>query len=301
MGEIDPNPNNACKFCSMCRRFIFRGTHTSLGFLHCSGLDVWPPIYYPPELIGPWNVPPDNDIDIEKIAGARRLNEVVSIDDPDKVIPGYGYDVRWGKPGVCDGTAHSWCDKHEEATCLMGGTQDNHGMICFNGLSGWVVFDVKGVKNGFIGAKMESWHLAKDNKVTAGWTEVNNGGKGNYEKSGRARILHEQNQRAMALDQIRLMDEEIEREILQDPERRLLKGGKSCGLGENYIFEFAINGKITSWTKEQFCEQYTRLAYNTDMVRFMDDEKQSGDFELALRIKNNGSTEEMCITHLYWS
>ena len=61
MGDLDPTPNNAY---------------------------LWPPVYYPPELIGPWNVVPENDVDVVEVAGARRLKEVVSIDDNDKIIPG---------------------------------------------------------------------------------------------------------------------------------------------------------------------------------------------------------------------
>jgi hypothetical protein len=275
MNDIDPTPNNAY---------------------------VWPPIYYPPELVGPWNVPPENDIDVVQIAGARKLKvaDVKSIDDDDVITPGYGIDIQWGRPGHCDGSSHSWCDKTETSNCLMGMTQDNQGKICFNGLSGWVVFEVKGVKHGFIGAKMISWSTNKDNKVTAGWTEVNNGGKGNYEKSGSERMLREQNQKARILDEIQRMDEEIQSEIL-DPEHRRLGGGKSCGLSGEYIFEWAINGKVVSWNQQQFCDQYTRLAYNTDMVKFMDDETKTGDFELAMRIKNTGSKQQTCITHLYWA
>ncbi len=102
MGDLDPTPNNAY---------------------------LWPPIYYPPELIGPWNVPPANDVNVEQIAGARRLTG-----DDDAIVPGYGFDVGWGRPGHCDGSSHSWCDKSEQSNCLMGGTQDNRGSICFNGL-----------------------------------------------------------------------------------------------------------------------------------------------------------------------
>ena len=218
------------------------------------------------------------------------------------MISGYGIDIKWGRPGHCDGSSHSWCDKTESSDCLMGNTQDSHGMICFNDLSGWLVFDVKGVKHGFIGAKMENWHTNKDNKVTAGWTEVNNGGTGNYNATGRQRRLLEQNQRRMILAENNRMQADLDREVLQDPERRQLGGGKSCGYGpEDYTFEYAINGKIVTWNKKQFCEQYTRLAYNTDMIRFMDDEKMTGDFEFAMRLKNTGSNEEMCITHLYWA
>ena len=92
------------------------------------------------------------------------------------IVPGYGIYVKWGRPGVCDGTAHAvsdtsdgvlrsrydthiitkqWCDKRCEGTCFMSGAQDNRGMVCFNSLSGWLVFDVKNIKHGFIGARME--------------------------------------------------------------------------------------------------------------------------------------------------
>lgn len=139
-------------------------------------------------------------------------------------------------------------------------------------------------------------------KVTKGWTEVNNGGKGNYGNSGTERMLHEQSQKQIILDEMKRKDNELEREILKDPERRHLGGGQHCGFGP-YVFEWAINGKIVSWDYDQFCEQYTRLAYNLDVIKFMDDESQTGDFELAMRIKFTGtrSKEEMCITHLYWA
>lgn len=285
MGSIDPTKNN---------------------------MYVWPPVYLPPEMIGPWNVPPEDDIDVVQIAGARKLEEDSSVKSSvstvgpriladDEILPGYGLDINWGRPGHCDGSSHSWCDKTEGSNCLMGATQDTHGTICFNGLSGWLVFDVKGVKHGFIGARMEAWHTNKENKVTAGWTEVNNGGKGNYDKRGRERLLHEQNQRQAILKKYQRMNDDIEREVMQDPERRRLGGGQHCGFGE-YVFEWALNGKIVSWSQSEFCDQYTRLAYNADFIRFLDDEKVTGDFELAMRIKNtSGSQEEMCITHLYWA
>ena len=128
MGDLDPTPDNAY---------------------------LWPPVYYPPELVGPWEIVPENDVDIAAIASARRLEskQVVSIDDNDKIIPGYGIDIQWGRSGHCDGTSHSWCDKNEASACLMGNTQDAHGEICFNDLSGWLVFEVKGVKHGFIGVR----------------------------------------------------------------------------------------------------------------------------------------------------
>jgi len=221
----------------------------------------------------------------------------------DKISPGYGLNVKWGRIGVCDGTSHHWCDKTCESGCLMGGAQDNRGMVCFDGFSGWLVFDVPNVKHGFIGARMEPWHGAEETPITAGWTEENNGGKGNYDKRGRERQLHEEYLEEQRKEGIARMEQEIEQDIHAegDPTRRRLGGGQSCGGAADYTFEWAINGTIVSWNKAKFCEHFTRLNYNLDVIKFMDDETQTGNFELAMRMTNVGRGLAMCISHLYWA
>lgn len=101
------------------------------------------------------------------------------------------------------------------------------------------------------------------------------------------------------------MAKEIEEDILLgDSTRRRLGGGQSCGQSGEYIFEFAINGKIVaSWDKALFCKHYTRAGYNNDLVKFLDDVTVTGDIELAMRMSPNHSNKGgvMCITHLYWS
>jgi len=181
-------------------------------------------------------------------------------------------------------------------------------MICFDGLSGWLVFDVKNVKHGFIGARMEAWRKAENVPTTAGWKEVNNGGRGNYDKRGRKRKLHKEHQRQMMEEGIEQMKYEIEEDIKFFKEggdstntTRRLGGGQSCGIGGDYTFQFAINGEIVSWNQAEFCKHYTRLNYNLDVIKFLDDEKKTGDFELAMRMTNGGRGKVMCITHLYWS
>ena len=100
------------------------------------------------------------------------------------------------------------------------------------------------------------------------------------------------------------MRQEIEQDIAAegDPKsHRQLGGGQSCGAGE-YTFEFAINGVITTWTKAQFCDHYTRLAYNLDVIKFMDHDSLIGDnIELAMRLTPDSVRSTMCITHLYWA
>lgn len=322
-GDVDPNPNN--KY-------------------------MWEPIYLPPDLPSPWETPPEDDVDVLRVAGARRLDAAAghrngrelrrrSLDpasvwsefksgrdefldqisgdkyrnatdmrrlasDKDAIVPGYGVWVDWGKDGYCDGTNHNWCAKSKESSCLMGGTHDNRGSVCFDGLSGWVVFDVKNVKHGFIGARMEPWRGKGIVETTNGWTDVNNGGKGNYDKSEdqRSRTLRrEREMQAMRADTER-METEIEEAIVdEDPAGRKLGGGQSCGVVDDYTFEWSINGKVTSWNKAQFCDRFTRLAYNIDVMVFLDDASQSGDFELGMRMTNVGREGTMCLTHLYWA
>jgi len=224
----------------------------------------------------------------------------------DAIEPGLGLGVKWGRTGVCDGSSHHWCDKKCDSNCLMGGAQDNRGMVCFDGTSGWLVFDVKGVKHGFIGGRMEPWH--KPNEIpemgiTNGWTEENNGGDGNYGKSGGARRLVEERSRRAVREGVERMEEEIARDIEAegDISRRRLGGGQSCGLtGNDYTFEFAINGSVVTWDKAKFCEHFTRLNYNLDVIKFMDDPDKTGDFEVAMRMAGN-TKEVMCISHLYWA
>ncbi len=296
------------------------------------------PVYLPPDRPAPWTVPPDiSEPFAPSIAAARRLaanqdedggygrllrSSVRSRDfhrvrhreaaralnvsvDNDAITPGLGIQVNWGIPGVCDGSSHHWCGKTAASNCLMEGTQDNRGSLCFNGFSGWVVLDLKGVKHGFIGARMEAWSGGGADAITAGWTEVNNGGRGNYDKRGRERRLHEEHQERHRREYIERMKREIEDDILAegDPTRRRLGGGQSCGLHGDYLFEFAINGKVMgSWNMAKFCEHYTRVAYNMDVIKFMDDQSQTGDIELAMRMApvDGKKGPAMCLTHLYW-
>lgn len=149
----------------------------------------------------------------------------------DAIEPGLGLGVKWGRKGVCDGSSHHWCDKTCDSSCFMAGSQDNRGMVCFDGTSGWLVFDVKGVEHGFIGGRMEPWHKPGEIPelgITNGWTEVNNGGDGNYGKSGEARRLVEERSRRAVREGVERMKEEIARDIEAegDVSRRRLGGSR---------------------------------------------------------------------------
>lgn len=191
-------------------------------------------------------------------------------------------------------------------------------LVCFNGLSGWVVFELKNVNHGFIGARLESWRKKTQMKMTWGWKGENNGGKGNYARRGRDLREFEEHIDQKNEENLERMKQEIEEEVeaegdeerrrlLEDrrfgAERRRLGGGQSCGIAGDFNFEFAINnGTITTWNQGQFCQHYTRLNYNLDVVKFLDDPTKTGDMEIAMRMTTPaGEGQVMCMTHLYWS
>lgn len=164
---------------------------------------------------------------------------------------------------------------------------------------------VKTIRRGHcISARLEPWHGAEETPITNGWKEENNGGDGNYNKQGRERELHEEHMEQQMKEGIERMRQEILDDVHteDDPSRRRLGGGQSCGFGSDYTFEFAINGEVkASLSKGEFCQRFTRLNYNLDVFKFMDDKDFSGDVELAMRMTNCGRGAVMCISHLYWA
>ena len=263
----------------------------------------------PPKLAKEEIVPKEVEEKIDSVgAEGHESSSKTRLLEDDAIVPGYGMHVKWGRSGVCDGSSHHWCDKPCGSGCLMGGAQDNRGMVCFNGLSGWVIFDIKNVKHGFIGARMEPWHGGGEMHLTDSWSEVNNGGKGNYDKDDDERKLHDEYVERKMRESIEEMKQEIEDDIQAegDPTRRRLGGGQSCGVAGPYTFEWAINDgegwMLYSWDKGKFCEHFTRLNYNLDVIKFMDDESKTGDFSLAMRMTAPaGKGEVMCVSHMYWA
>ena len=90
----------------------------------------------------------------------------------------YGYNAGMGLELIVVDRVHtydSFMPKRDPN--LMTGSQDNRGNVCFNGFgfSGWLVLDVKDVKHGFIGARMEAWGGTGADGATEGWTERRTG------------------------------------------------------------------------------------------------------------------------------
>ena len=81
----------------------------------------------------------------------RNLDEV-------KIIPGEGWASHGHPAGFCDGTSNAVCYREKGAKsnhCLMSGHNDARGVMKGDGLSGWLVLQLKDVTEGIFMARME--------------------------------------------------------------------------------------------------------------------------------------------------
>ncbi len=94
--------------------------------------------------------------------------------DDSTVVPGEGWTVLNHPSGFCDGTSNAECKRQEGDGCLMSGHNDSRSVVKGDGLSGWLVFDLKDMKEGLFMARAEAWHDHNSNPRTEGWTTENN-------------------------------------------------------------------------------------------------------------------------------
>ena len=71
----------------------------------------------------------------------------------------------------CDGTVDSFCNKGKTNNCLLYNHNDGRNGLNFDGYSGWLLFNLPKVENGYIVIKMESYHSTAS---PSGWTSINN-------------------------------------------------------------------------------------------------------------------------------
>mmetsp|Transcript_23939 Transcript_23939/g.51692 ORF Transcript_23939/g.51692 Transcript_23939/m.51692 type:complete len:928 (+) Transcript_23939:79-2862(+) len=185
-----------------------------------------------------------------------------------KIIPGEGWTGKGHPAGFCDGTSNAICYREKSSHCLMSGHNDARGMMQGDGLSGWLVLELKDVTEGIFMARMESYHPYNSNKRTEGWKAVNNG---------------------------------------RDDGRRKLKAPPPPLL-PTFLFEVAVNGVIqSSWNSTEYQAQCHYISYNNAICVLWDDEQwplknEKEDVEFAIRLGGDGSRADMmALTHVYYA
>lgn len=80
------------------------------------------------------------------------------------------------------------------------------------------------------------------------------------------------------------------------------EGEKS--LPESFSLEFAINGEVTTWTKEEFDERTGRFHDLVEVATLLDDENFSAGPKVELAVRALGCPADTCafgIPNIYWA
>ena len=189
---------------------------------------------------------------------------------PKHLPVGKGWVVRNAVTGYCDGSAQSMCGRFNTSTCLMAGHNDYTN-------SGFMGDDVSGWLVLRIPAVKMGILLARFeilgpnvNKRTEGWTKVDNGATEGNDGGDRTR--HRQ---------------------LQE-----------------FTFEFAIDGQITTWDAERFDKEAIPIADDMKLHWLMKEMGETGDvgsddgtnIELSIRITSKKPRSVgILLTHIYYA
>jgi hypothetical protein len=239
------------------------------------------PIYEPPEVFNQDLHPPAGAVDVLNIVEAgvdfrSTLNPDYATNyykKPKFAAPnkmpygkGVGIDQRAGD-NYCDGSVDSFCGKGPKDTCLLAGTNDERSGLMIDGYSGWTVLNLPDVKYGYVAIKFESWHQKNSNTLTDGWTSENN--ENNESNS------------------------------------RHLKGPAAEPYCDDFRFETAIDGKVTSWNYEEFSKRNHVAQRVLEVATVLQDENYTGgeekEVEFAFRLTGCGRDKTFKISHVYWA
>lgn len=259
-------------------------------------------IYEPPDVFNPSLHPPEEDIDVLSIVEA-------GVPFPSILAPTYAQNV-YAKPkflnpphvpvgkGVvletragdefCDGSLNSFCNRGEENSCLLSAHNDGRNGFKFDSFSGWIVMNIPDLLYGYVIVKLETWHPSESVKKTEGWTSINN------ETIPSQRYL---------LDALSFPHSaNVTNNSL--PRSRTLKK-KPPELCDNFKFEYAINGVVTTMDKETFLRTKQNLARVVETVVLLNNTDFTGgvarEVEVAIRITGCARINIFKMSHIYWA
>lgn len=257
--------------------------------------------YDPPDVYNPKLHPPGDALDViailesgvefvPNLARIRRRKALLPTDqNPQKpgastfnpeIVAGKGWSRQgMGSNDMCNGEIDSWCNKHDSNKCLLTGHNDQRGELVFDSYSGWGIFELPNVKEGLIIIKYHDWNQPNFNLVTKGWCSVNN-----------ETPCGTENGRALGEE-----EEEVRRQLKpQVP--------AYC---DDFVFEFAIDGKVTTWDKDTWVKNLVQAQRVVQITTLLDDPGFTGgtikNVELAMRITGCAQHKPLALTHIYWA
>lgn len=210
------------------------------------------------------------------------------------IIPGRGWQHMEEYPGECDGSYHTHCARHYLDSCPMLGHHDSRGYVAGNEFSGWLVLEIPRVEKGIIILKLYTWLGKKDNHMTMDWTSVNN-----------ERRLQEQFDTLTATSSKNITsrsdDDDVNDKDWIENQRHLKSD--PVVFPETFQFDFAINGKISTLSKEAFFEKISNVQRVVQDLTVLDDPNfgPKENVEVAIRLRGCGVANNIGVTHVYWA
>ena len=135
-----------------------------------------------------------------------------------------------------------------------------------NEFSGWLVLNIPEIKRGLILVKIDAFYSRDANTITTNWTSVNN---------ERRKARHRQ-----------------------------LGRYSFSGQPDTMVFEYAINGQVTTLPRDDFLQRLSQAQLHRVVwvLTLLDDETFTGnDVELAIRMRGCGRQCTYGVTHVYWA
>lgn len=257
-------------------------------------------LYTGPDVHNPYLDLPERATDVCAIvSNGRTYNSEMQrrqrrLQQQDPIAPGLGWIMSdgLGKNGYCDGTYNSECGRKAHSRCLLSGHNDGRAGIMFDSYSGWLVMTLPQLQEGVIMTKIETWYGAGSNPMTKNWTSIDNKG---LRQNLRANNLTNRSPFFMSSEGNETSDRRLWRKKALPPE--------TC---DNFQFQFAVDGIVTTWNKTDWLKQNHFFQQTVELQILLDDPKftsEPKDVELAIRMTGCGDTSKktMSLTHIYFA
>mmetsp|Transcript_27767 Transcript_27767/g.65251 ORF Transcript_27767/g.65251 Transcript_27767/m.65251 type:complete len:895 (-) Transcript_27767:3416-6100(-) len=199
----------------------------------------------------------------------------------DTITPGKGWEVWEEPPGFCDGTYNATCGRWTGDDCFLNGHHDARAAVIGNEFSGWLVMSLKDLKEGIIILKLHTWHTEEESTLTKGWTSVEN----------QQRRLGQSSTSFEAKD-------------VTPANRMLTRDYSTPELSDEFAFDYAIDGEITTLTKDQLLKEKKNIQRVVETLTILDDPNftsEAKDVEIAIRLRGCGRSIVFGVSHVYWA
>jgi hypothetical protein len=217
----------------------------------------------------------------------RRLEEAIT--------PGKGWEVFGEPQGLCDGTYEAQCGHSTNNDCFLSGHHCSRGAVIGNEWSGWLVMTLKDLVAGIIVIKLHTWHYQQEQIIAGSWDSVN----GERRRLGHVDKLSKRERRVVASDASFPVIDSSD----SDVDRNLMRSYDTLALPETFMFDYAINGVITSLNATEFLAQklqVSRLVETWTLLDNPDFTNDPQDVEVAIRLRGSGRQVVFGVSHIYW-